>query len=558
MSAAQVQREIERFLASEVPEVLCFKGKWGVGKTYSWNRYLKQAKDGGHIALKRYAYVSLFGLNSIDQMRLAIVEGTIATERIGEPVTFESIKSNPLQGIGRAVGRWRRLLASTQLGIPGARDIAALVQSLSFFAVRDQVICLDDLERKSDGLKIKDVLGLVSFLKEDRRCKVAVILNDDAFATSEKDDFDRFFEKTIDSHLAFAPTAAECAQIALPGDSPLEVTMRQCCERLEISNIRVVKRIERLAHRLRDALAECDARVLEQAYKVVTLMGWSVYAKGEGGAAPTEFIEERGGRLAMPGDEELSAEELKWGAMLDAYGFHYATEFDKVIREGVSQGYFDAIRLMAEAATLGASLAEQARLEAFHRAWRLYHDSFGDDQAEFVAALYSSFREGYRHIDPRNANSTIVLLRELGEFEKADELLALYVADRADERLLDRTRWFAPNDVTDPAFLEAIESQEKLAEDRRKPVDVLSEMTKKGSWTQKDIRLLWKVSVDEYVAIFREFKGERLAEIVRMALSLGQGAREQEIAKNVREALTRIGGENPLNKCRMRKFGIRV
>jgi hypothetical protein len=139
-----------------------------------------------------------------------------------------------------------------------------------------------------------------------------------------------------------------------------------------------------------------------------------------------------------------------------------------------------------------------------------------------------------------------------------DELITLYVADRTNERLLDRTRWFAPNDVTDPAFLEAIEAQEKLAEDRRKPLDVLAEMTKKGSWTQKDIRLLWQVSVDEYVAMLKAFKGEQLAEIVRMALSLGQGAREQEIARNVRGALTRIGRENALNKCRMRKFGIRV
>jgi hypothetical protein len=36
MSATLVEKEIERFLASPEPEVLCLRGKWGVGKTYSW------------------------------------------------------------------------------------------------------------------------------------------------------------------------------------------------------------------------------------------------------------------------------------------------------------------------------------------------------------------------------------------------------------------------------------------------------------------------------------------------------------------------------------------
>ena len=35
MSTALVEKEIERFLASPEPEVLCLRGKWGVGKTYS-------------------------------------------------------------------------------------------------------------------------------------------------------------------------------------------------------------------------------------------------------------------------------------------------------------------------------------------------------------------------------------------------------------------------------------------------------------------------------------------------------------------------------------------
>ena len=213
---------------------------------------------------------------------------------------------NPMQ----AVGHWRRALTYIQIApIPGAKEIAAVVQSSSFLSVRNQIICLDDLERKSDGLKIKDVLGLVSLLKEDRRCKVAIILNDGAFETAEKEDFERFFEKTIDSHVEFSPTPQECAEIALPDASDLHATMRRCCERLQISNIRVVKRIERLALVLREALVECDARVLEEAYKTLTLIGWSMYAEG---AAPLEFIAERRTKQLRALNAQPSEDEMRW------------------------------------------------------------------------------------------------------------------------------------------------------------------------------------------------------------------------------------------------------
>ena len=62
MSIKVVHEEIQRFLESPNPEVLCLKGKWGVGKTYAWNYYLEEARKNNKLAFKKYAYVSLFGL----------------------------------------------------------------------------------------------------------------------------------------------------------------------------------------------------------------------------------------------------------------------------------------------------------------------------------------------------------------------------------------------------------------------------------------------------------------------------------------------------------------
>ena len=41
---------------------MCLRGKWGIGKTYAWNRLLQDAIADNQVALPFYAYVSLFGL----------------------------------------------------------------------------------------------------------------------------------------------------------------------------------------------------------------------------------------------------------------------------------------------------------------------------------------------------------------------------------------------------------------------------------------------------------------------------------------------------------------
>src|SRR5262249_19762119 len=84
LSIEIVEREIGRFLASPEPEVLCLKGKWGIGKTFAWQRFVQNAKSHGGIALDQYAFVSLFGVNSAEQLCLSIVESAVPRDRIGD------------------------------------------------------------------------------------------------------------------------------------------------------------------------------------------------------------------------------------------------------------------------------------------------------------------------------------------------------------------------------------------------------------------------------------------------------------------------------------------
>jgi hypothetical protein len=72
MSIDILKAQIWRFLKSDTPEVLAIKGAWGVGKTYSWNKFLNKANNRNEISLERYSYVSLFGVDSLEELRFLI------------------------------------------------------------------------------------------------------------------------------------------------------------------------------------------------------------------------------------------------------------------------------------------------------------------------------------------------------------------------------------------------------------------------------------------------------------------------------------------------------
>jgi signal recognition particle GTPase len=51
MSLDIIEKQIQNFLKSNEPEVMAIKGVSGVGKTYTWNKFLEQAKQSDAIPL---------------------------------------------------------------------------------------------------------------------------------------------------------------------------------------------------------------------------------------------------------------------------------------------------------------------------------------------------------------------------------------------------------------------------------------------------------------------------------------------------------------------------
>lgn len=427
MSINSVRKEILSFLATDEPEAICLRGKWGVGKTYLWQECKKQAQEQNSIAYKRYAYVSLFGINSLEALKYAIFENTVQTSAATDYATIKTFKAaiEASEGLGRKTAWVLKL-------VPGLREYLAAAP-VYFLAVREQIVCLDDLERIGKRLDIGDVLGLISFLKDQRRCKVALILNDEVLEGDGREKFSSYIDKAIDVSIRLAPTAREAAIIALPRKDRASKLIAENCITLRITNIRVISKIERAVRNVQPLLRQFDKSLLHHAVHTLTLLVWSIYQPE---LAPSlEYIEKRyTGILGPQNDKNVPENEAEWSGLLTGYGFYDFDKFDTTLLEGLKQGFFDPTAIKSQAADLHANVIASKAEQSLRGAWTKFHASFDDNEKEVLDTIFEAYKKNAEYVSPADLNQAVQLLKELGRKKEATELIEACLDAHKDTR----------------------------------------------------------------------------------------------------------------------------
>jgi Cdc6-like AAA superfamily ATPase len=274
-STEAVKNEIERFLKSTDPEVICITGEWGVGKTYTWQTVLDRLRGRKEIGLSRYSYVSLFGIGSLEAFKLSIFENLEFLVPQGG-AGFEWMLSR-----GNMVLQKSKKLVSVAGALPKIGDAFSKAQPLLFTSIRSQIICIDDLERRG-AISVKDVFGLISYLREQRHCKIVLLLNQTKLEenSESKQEFTDYFEKVIDAKIVFAPTSEEAVAIAIAGTDKVSKLIAEDAIKLRISNIRVLKKIERLIRMVEPIVVSMDPAIMKQAVNTLMMLGWCKFDKG--------------------------------------------------------------------------------------------------------------------------------------------------------------------------------------------------------------------------------------------------------------------------------------
>ena len=212
--------KIKKILNNELIEnnneiVIAISGEWGIGKTFFWKEtFLKthQYKDG--LKDKKIAYVSLFGMDSLDAIKTSILLQVSQNNK-----TVSWIDKNIIKRIENIKSSLKIDDVSISLGLGTIGSLLSLFTSNDFENV---IICFDDFERMSSKIDFKDVMGLISELKEQKQCKIIMLLNEEELnkvSNIEDKQYSELYalykEKIIDIDLKFEPTVEESLTNAL-------------------------------------------------------------------------------------------------------------------------------------------------------------------------------------------------------------------------------------------------------------------------------------------------------------------------------------------------------
>lgn len=557
MSLVVIENEIRRFLSDATPSVLCIKGGWGVGKTHCWRKVLDEARKSDAIALNKYSYVSLFGLSSLDNLRYMLFENTVIGRNIGknpDEKTFgELIRDSN-------VARKLKSVADLMGAFFNRQGVVDVIARSAFFAVREHLICLDDLERAGSGLGAREVLGLVSQLKEERKCKIVLLLNDEKH--NDKVEFERQIEKVADTILGFELTPEEASAIALDRGGRATCFIHPRLVELGITNIRVIKKIESLANRLIDILPTTDAAIVSDAVATLVLASWAVQQPCS--APSLDFLRSYSNisfsvRASNGG---LDPEVARYREILVKYNFYGANDLDHIIINGVQAGHFSENAIRDAADLVIKEFKKNSRDNDFYRAWdELYHGSLAVDDDEFLDALWRSAIKDAAVITPLNINSAIRILRDAGRENQADEVIAAYIAARTEERIefFDiSNHHFSADDQVDEGLCKAFSERRAAYVDRRAPLDALRDIAAKGRWDNLDVVLMGKQSADDFERLFESLTGDEVRVSIKMVYEMGRGhyADSKKIRAASLEALRRIAGKSPLRARKIRGWGI--
>ena len=558
MSIAQVLRD---FAASGSGGAIVLQGRWGVGKTYFWRHRivaeLLRSQPG-----TRYSYVSLFGINSLAELKTALA---MATAEFDEGSTAEDLPA----ATERAKWLFRRNVdkAPDALSlIPTfGSQLARIAEKVGFFLVKQRLICIDDLERRGKDLDLRDVLGLVSFLAEERQCRVVVILNAGHLDDSDARVWEAYREKVFRGELTYSPSLQQSIELGLSPylAQPWSGDLRVNLELLGIGNIRLIRRTAEFMHlAMRTLPPPVPEPMRRHMADMLAILVFSVHGRGDGGPPIKRVLREFSAaeRLSQGKDDARSDQEKAWDDQIHHYGAHPHRPLDLALLRMVQEGYPDveALRLAAEDFELNERL--YAQKDAWHRAWRAFQDTFQDNGEEIVEAFERTWPPVARVERAHNLQSMAELLRAIGRADLATRFVREWVDYRRSEcpEQLDSRQIQMFATVRDPELLAACQ---QAADATQKPLSLDDAWSRLAGdrYDEPAVLAIGQSSAEALVDLLERQRSEDLVKQVRHVLQLRGNGREtwDAASQALEQACATIAARSPLSAYRMKNwFGI--
>jgi hypothetical protein len=544
LSVQNVRVAIERFLSTDTPQVLCIRGAWGTGKTYTWDDVLKKMATDKRIPLAKYAKVSLFGLNSLQEIKREIFQSTISVQQIGKPFDIKEYK-DVYAGLKSSGLIFKVLPFLHDNAIDAAVEAAALL-------ARKQLLCIDDLERKGENLRSVDVLGYISQLRDNRACKVVLLLNDEEL--EDKNEFESYLEKVVDLYLRFEPSGEELAHIAIPEDDKIATLVRDNAITLGINNVRVIRKILGLVRDVAPMLAEYSFRVTMNAADTITLLGWS-YLQPEI-APPLEYLKRVD--IYTPNQDD-NEQHQKWRDLLQGYRYSHTSDFDLLLLRGIQNGYFNKAEIDRHALQLHRADIRETAAKQLKDLWDEVYYSFTEPLAPLLTRLFESYRRNVDNMSLGNMTHLENFFREMGD-RRSEDIVDLYI--EANENVIGAFEvsglYYRGNELP-KELRDRLVAAEKAQRPALSSDELLIALGTRG-FEQDVVASAAELPVSEYIRILKAYQGSQLSDIISGLRQYRNVANPSPaiigVMTKAANALRTIEKESPLNALRSRRVGL--
>ncbi len=543
MSVESIKNEVLHFLKqnSKDVRVLVIKGKWGIGKTFAWNAWSKEAANSNEISSTNYSYVSLFGVNSLEELKALIFMQAIPASWVGKDAAQrKALESKPDKLIQFLKGNRAAKVASSNFST--AKNIVSSFEMYGWLNVQDYLVCIDDFERKSKQLNARDVLGLLSTLKEQRNCKIVLILNDTELSEEDSIAYSSYREKIVDVDMAFVAETSDLVPLVFDkqSDKNFEAVLKYS-NAFDIKNIRTLQRVKRYLTDLKDILDTHDETTRHLSiHSIVRLCarGWEGKRHMDPQGLPEKLF----------GAPDINLDHL----------------FDSFVREG----FFDSEKinngLTSASRQISKDMQNKSRMTEWEAVWKKLHGSFSNNLNEIVEDFKNYFKKDapLHHLDSATAR-----LKALDENDAADDIIREFI--EVGRKGGDPTYFYADASFGNIASdlenrLAAVGNEIELSKHANTNWTAELERIVNGDeqkpLTREDIKLLALIGEED---MYNFLKSQQLTNVTRDFLKVCLRPKSRgwysemepqynKISETMRRVLERLAHESKINSFRLR------
>lgn len=582
-----LKKSFNTFIKDDELRVLVVKGRWGVGKTFQWNKFVNSKVDYGQKSESldqhnddtiklgdkfiAYSYVSLFGKKKISEIRQLIFSDAVSlidTEELKKAYqekTKRSYIKKSFKSIIEQYGSSEEKLTFIQKQIarvitadgglyfylkkifPKFNDILSDVENL---LTNNFLVCIDDLERKNNQLSVSEVMGMVDEMVNKKECKVILLFNDSKLKDDEEKNnklYSIYKEKLVDLEIQYDPSFEYNFELIFEGfDEKNRKVIFEMVQKLDIKNIRILKKIHWLIKQFWNQVNMARDEVVAEFLSNATFLCWAYFTHDN-----QKFKEYRD-LLLMPGhmkiqkliDESIEKEPCDHEKKIQLANIG-ASVFNVFIIDCLNFGYCgDISKLNSIIRERNEDIKRDQVNKELSKIWELYSDTFDDNLDEFKSQLKIFFDKNMEYVYALDLDAMLDFIDEDDHEHFINKFLDIHKLNDVNEYTSFVMR------LKNQAFKGEI--LDKVRKSKLMTIgDAISDY-KKGSWSKSQIEYLKIVTVDQLVQWMKSNPDELVAKIRSGLLTFNENDPELGvIRKNTVKALLKIAAESNYNAKRV-------